>query len=623
MNQLLSTMDFELNITTVQNETLKQKLKNTSLGIPKRETKSLIIQGWLLPKEKDVIVKIIAKTSEYEKESSLSIKRPDVVEKVLKQSPLDSPFLYCGFKLEIELSEKIELFICINEVNYPWKIIELISATGKQKKIRQVWNNFIHNNLSHISREDAKALQSLDTYLIDEYIYKQHQIVIKNIDQAIKHNKFNDDERGFLKSFFSEINSPKFCADLVDSALKTGVCSIINPFAEGKATSNQSFHLVPWLTALRFVTPNGETFFIIQKVNSQDVIYFPTRELIVINHHISENEVRTFVINLCHKFIELLNYILNSSYNNFGGILASFSRPFHFYYDNCLGLYFLYKRNIINNVPAIYLYEGADYFSVKELFNTTCNEYIKEKNFFVDKIQNDNKFYIHIGHNGLNNRNQLAKKEVGNMIVAKTAEVIDTETANEVKIARECYPLLWFGVTVQKRSWVEQVEGGAKIITELAKLYPNIGVVFDGWTSPLHPTQMDINESAKDQAVVEQIIELLPQQVKTFSVVGATTIKKLAFANIIDVFIANNSTGSIHVDRFAKKPGVGHISNALRNVAAAQIHYYSREVPSDQVVDIPDPDNPRVDYCSYSIDPDVILNMVKEILNENTRLHTP
>lgn len=133
----------------------------------------------------------------------------------------------------------------------------------------------------------------------------------------------------------------------------------------------------------------------------------------------------------------------------------------------------------------------------------------------------------------------------------------------------------------------------------------------------LNPTPKDIYEAATDQAVVDEIRHLLPPSVQTFTVVGSTTVRKLAFATVIDVFIANKSTGSIHVDRFAKKPGFVHISNYFRLFTSQKIpHNNIVNVPSNQVIDIPHPVL-GIDHTSYSINPDVILNLVKEILTQS------
>ncbi len=604
-----------------------QKFANKILGanidLPKtgttNEVEQVIIAGWVLPREEKE-AQIIMEGNGREQTFPCDIQRDDVTKTILGEV---NPNLKCGFRITLAERGLWKIFFIVEDEKLLIATIDIFSEINFQldetmKKAIELWNNFIFNKSKNITRDETKYLKVLNNDLIAKYIYKNPIIAVGKLDPINSFLGFNKEEKILVKSFLSLTMNGDFCAILVESILNTGICSIPNPFGEGFAICSESFHFLG-STTLRFVSPSGETFLIIQNPTATDAIYFPTRDFVFCSRVNISEYVLKIVIELCHQFTDILNYTLKASDHKFGGVLASNNRPFHFYYDVCLGLYFLKTRNLINKLPAIYIYEGGEFFSIKELFNAQSCQYIESLSSFKTKSQNNGEFYINVGSNGVDINNRKIIEELDTMILAKSEELIDSKTADEVKMAKECYPLLWFGATVQKRSWLEQVEGGAKIITELAKLYPNIGVVFDGWTSPLNPSKGDIAETAKDQAIVDQIIQLLPQQVKTFSLVGATTVRKLAFATAIDAFIVNYSTGSINVARFAKKHGVGHLSAKMINSAKQlNIHYQTLTVPSDQVVDIPDPNNPGVDFVSYSIDPDVILNMIKEILNENT-----
>ncbi len=629
INSDSNTDTFQINVTKINNKNLSNLLTACWLDYPKQNQQlitqqntskeSIIVAGWVLPKQDDVTIKIIAKTSDYEKEGILSIERPDVVKKKLNINPLNSPFTKCGFNFEIEFSKKIELFISINEVSHHWLTIEMLPRESTQIRAIKAWHNFIDNRIEKISLNDAKELQKLEPNLIAKHLYKKPIIVKNDLKKALNSPCFKEKEKDFLKSFFAQISKNDFCADLVESALNNDLCSIVNPFGLGSAICNQSFQVLTNITALRFICPSGETFFIFQWITSADAIYFPCRDFIFRNHHICDQQIYQFMVNLCGHFTFVLDYIIKSSRNKFAGILASSHRPYHFYYDVCLGVYFLFKKNLITKIPAIYLYQGEDFFSIKTIFDASCDEYIKNPAFIRNNCENKNLFYLHIGSNGGDQNNIIFHEEISDLILTKADQLVSPEILLEVKMAQECYPLLWFGITGQKRTWREQVEGGAKIITELAKMYPHLGVVFDGWTSPLHPLAQDIVEITKDKAVVNKIIELLPKDARTFNLVGADAIRKLALATIIDVFIANNSTGSMYVDRFARKPGVAHIGRSFLKGSDTQIHYQRRTVPSEHIVDIPNPKNKSGSHTSYSIAPDVILNMIKEILDKNNQ----
>ncbi|UWU47491.1 tetratricopeptide repeat protein [Limnospira platensis] len=583
------------------------------------------ISGWVLPKNNDVgSVKIIAKSANYEREELLSGKRADVIRRILNAEPEEHPQLFCGFNFRVETAERIEIYISIESHQYHWKTIEATPFPYKViARSQQTWRNYITNNLQDISDSDAEALQSLSPEEIERYIYGKPEVARRaNLGLAINYLDLNDSERSYLEKFLDLTSSPEFCADLVESALNKGFCQIPNPFGEGYAVCRESYYDRGRgdLTLLRFISPSGESCFIMQWVKSADAIYFPQRNLCYFDCYFNRVLNNSVLKNLIRNFINNLSYAVNSDRNKFGGITSSFSRPSHFYHDICLGLYQLHKKGLLTQVPSVFKYRLGNFFLISSLFNFDKNRefFIENLNVLSDKCRGNHEFYVHIGTYGMTSKNRPDKEKLSEMIVSTAAELVDDATAKEVQQARECYPLLWFGVTGQKRAWVEQVEGGAKIITELAKIYPNIGVVFDGWTAPLNPTQNDINEAAKDQAVVDEIVQLLPPSVKTFTVVGSTTVRKLAFATVIDVFIANKGTGSIHVDRFAKKPGVVHLSNSARSIASTNLlHYNVVNVPSNQVIDIPHPTNPAVYWASYSINPDVILNLVKEILTQS------
>ena len=603
---------------------LNQLLIRTGLDSPKNDKnhyKLLVISGWILPKKHDLSsVKVIAKSDKYEHEELLSVARRDVITKILKDEPEEHPLLCCGFRFEVPPAERIEIDISIEGHQYHWKTIESTPVLYKViGRIQQTWRNYITNNLQDISPEDAELLSSLPPAAFDRYIYGKPESANRgNLQLAINYLDLSDAQKQCFENFFKSLISSDFPAKLLESALTRDFLKMLDPFTEDYAISCESFHLNPDRTVLRFIISDNKTLWAFQRSCSIECIYFSCSNFIVTNRLIRQEDVYTFILNFIRDFTDNKNYTIKSYKNNFGGVIVGSPRPSHFYYDYCSGLSCI-PQKILNQIPCMYSYPRNLYFSIKSLFDLMVNEYMIERDEIIEKSRHDQEFYISLGSNDgiTTNANIMAQEKLSEMIVSTASELVDDATAKEVKRARECYPLMWFGVTVQKRAWVEQVEGGAKIITELAKIYPNIGVVFDGWTAPLNPTQSDINEAAKDQAVVDEIVQLLPLSVRTFTVVGSTTVRKLAFATVIDVFIANKGTGSIHVDRFAKKPGVVHISNSFRLLASKLLHYNVVNVPSNQVVDVPHPTQAGQARTSYSINPDVILNLVKEILAQS------
>ena len=149
----------------------------------------------------------------------------------------------------------------------------------------------------------------------------------------------------------------------------------------------------------------------------------------------------------------------------------------------------------------------------------------------------------------------------------------------------ESQPLLWVGITGQKRCWLEQVEGTAAILNKLYEHYPNLGVVFDGWTPPLvsgDRSDYHRKESRKDNDVIQEIIKKLPSQ-KAYGrfgiIAGLPMLEKIRIGMSVDLFMANYTTGSINIARICQKPGVGHMSNKMVQIHKAQhIHYCTKVI---------------------------------------------
>jgi hypothetical protein len=235
---------------------------------------------------------------------------------------------------------------------------------------------------------------------------------------------------------------------------------------------------------------------------------------------------------------------------------------------------------------------------------------------FDELSTNDNIFFIHVGSKGFY-RGPLENREAIDLMITEASKSdIDSATAFEVNVAKELDLLIWIGITSQKRSWKEQINGYAHIINKLHVSYPKLGVVIDGWTSPLTPSAADLKETASDQKVAAAIADRFTNGIKTFSVTGSNSVRKLAFAQEIDLFIANGGTGSLFVDRFARKKGVLHIANVARQVMRkTQMRFNSIEVPEIYVVDVNADSAPNPENVSYSIESEHIYDLVLPLIH--------
>ncbi|MEI2420692.1 hypothetical protein V6O07_10495, partial [Arthrospira platensis SPKY2] len=362
--------------------------------------------------------------------------------------PEEHPQLFCGFDFEVTPAERIELYISIEGHQYHRQTIESTPVPYKViARIQQTWRNYITNNLQDISDSDAEALQSLTPAAIERYIYGKPEAASRNsIKLAINYLDLSDTQRSYLEKFLDFTSSPELCADLVESALNKGFCQIPNPFGEGYAACRESYHQ-GGRTLLRFVTPMSTSVYIVQ-VRADNLVYIPEINLDYINYYWAPPHTLGGIVNIIRNFIKNLSYTAKSQIHKFGGIIYSYGRPSHFYYDICLALYYLFKKGLLNQFSDVYnKYYAVTFFDIDSLFNLDKSSSFEMSNLqiFSDKCHADNEFYIHMCTYGHKVNNRLDKEKLSEMIVSTAAELVDDATAEEVKQARKCYPLLWFG----------------------------------------------------------------------------------------------------------------------------------------------------------------------------------
>ena len=219
----------------------------------------------------------------------------------------------------------------------------------------------------------------------------------------------------------------------------------------------------------------------------------------------------------------------------------------------------------------------------------------------IDRIAFEhNKLFISIGTNRHLRKSNFCFESADRFLVDKALNFptsIAVEKTNQVK---NCYPLVWIGVEGQKRCWLEQIEGYAYILNQLAKRYPQLGVVIDGWTVPFSPSSKDIKEADKDRRLAEQIVAKLNPNIPYVFTMGENSHTKIFVGNNIDFFITNFATGSMHVSRILGKPGFCHLSGELSQSSLQhhiQIHPNNKVylLPQKFVKDRPDVGNSFID----------------------------
>jgi hypothetical protein len=195
---------------------------------------------------------------------------------------------------------------------------------------------------------------------------------------------------------------------------------------------------------------------------------------------------------------------------------------------------------------------------------------------------------------------------------------IQHSTINEIggiEALKQYQPLLWIGITGQKRCWIEQVNGTAELLNHLHQFYPKLGIVFDGWTPPLANSDYHRKEIRNDNKIVQKIIRQLNFKTRknTFIAAGLPLLDKVRIGLETDAFVANYTTGSLAIARICGKPGVGHMGRRMMASKHQHIHQLTREPNPSHVRDMGDENTPT-GYINYSIPWQALYNELLDIL---------
>lgn len=604
-----------VSVKIVEDQALKQVVRALHFDTPRssdalRSDGVLRVSGWVLLNSPKSDVKIVVNRANAPVESGLEVSRPDVIRRVLSLNPAETPeLLKCGFSISCKLQEVNTVDLVVDGVIYSLRQISVVESSANVESLVRAWKSYHSNAVESIDLGSVSKLASIDTEDFDAFIWGAVRAVAPASFISQYKSESTISER--VERFVALLGNPSLSEVFLSDAVNHGFLKLPNPFDAGEADCNQSIHCQGNISALRFICSDGECFYVLQHVGSVDAVYFPNRNLILLLKHFNAEMVKSFAWSMARDLRQLINASLSVEKKKFLGIIASHGRPYHFYYDVATAVYMADRRGLLREVPEIIYYSGADFCSFKDVFSLECRELICTPEQISQLTKEQSGFYLHLGHHYSGQSYKFARG-FDQLMLANAREKFDYTHPDYVAV-QACYPIIWFGLTVEKRSWVEQVEGIAEIINALSDSYPRLGVVFDGWTSPLNLTSGDVHQAAEDTRVAKEIEKSLKKPVKIVSVIGAPSDKKIVFAKITDAFVANSGTGSLHVARFARRPGIGHLNTRMIDMPD-HIRPNVRLVDKKNIIDEPDSASKRMDFVSYSIDWKVIYEMVEEIL---------
>lgn len=555
------------------------------MEISSEHAKQHTISGWVVSRDPSHKISVEIESNGGIKKVCCNTQRKDVVEHFKKNHTNLYPILECGFHFNEVNASNLKIF-CGEELalNILFEIVD--------SNLEHEWSFLRELNLAHIERNHDLPKTKLETYLADG-VYK----LISNNSSELKMAYWLPDEiNECLNDFITNSRKFEFGPNMVESAIKKGFIEIGSPLQRNEsATCSCSFYVAPF-NYLKFIT-KGIVFYIIQHFSFCDAIYIPAYGVFFFSPGI--------VKELWYKVIAKTTLSASNTIQDglFNSVFITHDRPYHYNYDLALGVFLLEKKRLLEQIPSLILNEERAFFSISRCINKNINEKILSPKDF-NRHLNSPGFSILAGHQVVHSANESAYlelfKDLDSVILKNClAHSQTTYINNIVSKLTDGDVTLWFGITSQKRKLLNQVDEIVRAINVFSMLFERVGVVIDGWTSPLKPSEKDLLEIDNDtQVLIDIKNKVISSNVDFFSSIGASSEEKIIIAKHVDVFLANHATGSMHVDRIAGRFGVTHNSNTWVAADFAHLHRNSIKISSSNITDVINSDKGQ-DFIDY------------------------
>ena len=448
-------------------------------------------------------------------------------------------------------------------------------------------------------------------------------------------NKFNIPSKKLPNSLAKEVYSPfwkkivnsiekcdfKTLLDIIEPIYKQeGAFCLPHPFVEDLDTFASKSIREGMCNYIFFYDAKGENKWILCQATSFVDAIFSTTYSGKHKSSISDEAL----INPIRKIIQ--SDLKNSSKQRKPqkAVLAGYSldqlRPYHHFYDQLKWL--------------IYLQDRKPILSKRSFF---CPKDFSKKNSSKNNRRNKvTVFPAVIGSNQLGMKLDQYTEEMEKTVYKDSLEKLPTRIWKRIiknirSFSGKRNLILWFGISGQKRIWVEQEDFLPALAEQLSPWFDSFTFMVDGFTEYEDSNHNPLRGSKatpiqQDLEVVNSVREKLSpySNISVVSLVGQTYREKIKQCQTVDFFIANAGAGQLVPHRFCRKPGILH-SNEKHCVFPTGINNTSVQLVDKSLVkDVgnlfaKNTTNQKggSGLISYSIKTQVVIDMVKQMLKLN------
>ena len=272
-------------------------------------------------------------------------------------------------------------------------------------------------------------------------------------------------------------------------------------------------------------------------------------------------------------------------------LLGTMNNLGHFFWNEVSGLTQLRALGLTNKLQAAVIYRFAFIDPVKFLN--------QEKSLEIHRPETPEAMF----DTGLERRLFCVRPtglRIDTTTVAGVRQAAESALTSSVRTrmaeAREADLVIWFNLRAHNKSWQEQA-AGAVAVAKRAKA--------DGFRLSLY-----LDGTPDCQMLADDIRAGVPEQTAIYEGLKVSMEESIAWAFSCDAYVATIGSGLTLVTWIAGKRGVAHSERSHMN----QLAFWAEVRP-----DVPQPRAPKLDditdlglgmYCNYSIDPNVIVDLL-------------
>ncbi|UWU51556.1 tetratricopeptide repeat protein [Limnospira platensis] len=357
----------------------------------------------------------------------------------------------------------------------------------------------------------------------------------------------------------------QYINDFKLNAIKNGYLESVCPWSGEILKSNQSF-LIDNSSCLLFYRFIGhQVFYLIVGGQGGDKIglYFPCVELIInFDKYRFTGVCNTFKSYVVSRWRDVINYLSDKNSKDLVGIAGAMNHFGHTVLNEYPSYHELSESNLLINFKK-YMVAGAhEFIPFDKLFTEVNQDNLIRKpdrnsclQMFEYAIKNN--YFLIRPTNGSYNLNRGLAKKIYSASVKSSSETC----LQEIEVANKHFPVLWFEIKTNRRIWLNQAEGIAEVANRLYSDYPNLAIIFAGWSCLDSDNSSDKRWIEKDKQLVEESRALIAPNIPTFAVVGYKIYEKIAWAGAADIHIVGYGSATTFAS-IADKPIIMHCNKA-------------------------------------------------------------